>query len=67
MVLAHQLAMESPLVSAEMIEAIEFYELAVRYNVSGVPVTVINDDAGAVLGAVPQEYLLEEVKRAIQQ
>ncbi len=58
--------MESPLVEAEMIEANEFYDLAVRYNVSGVPLTIINDGAGVVLGAVPQEYLLQEVQRAIQ-
>ncbi len=49
-----------------MIEANEFYDLAVRYNVSGVPLTIINDGAGVVLGAVPQEYLLQEVQRAIQ-
>ncbi len=58
--------MENPLVEAEMIEANEFYDLAVRYNVSGVPLTTINDGAGSVLGAVPQEYLLQEIQRAIQ-
>jgi hypothetical protein len=62
-VLAHQLAMESPLIQADMIEANEFYELAMRYNVSGVPQTTINDGLGTVLGAVPDEYLLQEIKR----
>lgn len=47
-----------------MIEASEFYELAMRYNVSGVPQTVINEGAGIVLGAVPADYLLQEVIRA---
>ena len=61
--LAHRLAMESPLIQAEMVEANEFYDLAMRYNVSGVPQTNINDGAGIVLGAVPEEYLLQEVKR----
>jgi hypothetical protein len=62
-VLAHQLAMESPLIQADMIEANEFYELAMRYNVNGVPQTTINDGLGTVLGAVPDEYLLQEIKR----
>ena len=48
-----------------MIEANEFYELAMRYNVSSVPQTNINEDAGLILGAVPEDYLLEEVKRAL--
>ena len=65
MVLAHQLAIESPQVKAEMIEANEFYDLAMRYNVSGVPQTNINDGAGVVLGAVPEEYLLQELMRAV--
>ena len=65
MVLAHQMAMESPLIQAEMIEASEFYDLAMRYNVSGVPQTTINDGLGTVLGAVPAEYILQEINRAI--
>jgi predicted DsbA family dithiol-disulfide isomerase len=63
--LAHQIAMESPLVQAEMIQAREFYELAMRYNVSGVPQTIINDGAGVVLGAVPDDDLLREVIQAM--
>ncbi len=61
------MAMENPLIQAEMIEANEFYELAMRYNVSGVPQTNINENAGLILGAVPEEYLLQEVKRALAQ
>lgn len=53
------------MVQAEMIEASEFYELAMRYNVSGVPQTVINEGAGIILGAVSDEILLQEVMRAI--
>jgi hypothetical protein len=63
--LAHQIAMENPMVQAEMIEASEFYELAMRYNVSGVPQTVINEGAGIILGAVPDDYLFQEVMVAI--
>jgi hypothetical protein len=62
--LAHQMAMESPMIQAEMIEANEFYELAMRYNVSGVPQTIINDGAGVILGAVPDEFLLRELMQA---
>jgi hypothetical protein len=63
--LAYQMAMENPLIQAEMIEAVEFYELAMSYNVSGVPQTNINDGAGLILGSVPEEYLLQELKRAL--
>ena len=59
------MALESPLVEAEMIEAIEFPELSNRHAVSGVPQTTINDGAGLVVGAVPEEHLLAEVMRAL--
>ncbi len=65
MVLAHQLAMESTLVQAEMVEATEFPELSDRHNVSGVPQTTINDGAGTVVGAYPEEQLLEEIQKAL--
>ncbi|RPI30079.1 MAG: glutaredoxin [Chloroflexota bacterium] len=64
-VLAHQMAMESPMIEAEMVEAMEFSELSERHNVSGVPHTVINEGAGNVVGAVPEEYLLAEMQRAL--
>jgi predicted DsbA family dithiol-disulfide isomerase len=59
------MALESPLVEADMVEAMEFPELANRYQVSGVPHTDINDGEGNVVGAVPEDYLLEEIKRAM--
>jgi glutaredoxin-like protein len=62
--LAHQLAMESPLIEAEMVEATEFPELSNRYNVSGVPQTTINYGAGTVVGAVPEGHLLAEILRS---
>jgi glutaredoxin-like protein len=65
-ILAHQMAMESPMVEAEMVEAMEFPELATRHGVSGVPQTTINDGAGTVVGAVPEEHLIEEIQRALQ-
>lgn len=64
-ILAHQLALESPMVQAEMVEAMEFPELSQRHNVSGVPQTTINDGAGNVVGAVPEDHLLAEIIRSI--
>ena len=64
-VLAHQMALESDFIQAEMIEATEFPELAARHNVSGVPQITINDGAGVVVGAVPEEYLLAEILRTV--
>ena len=65
MVLAHQMAMESPYVQAEMVEAMEFPDLANQFDVSGVPQTTINMGAGTAIGAVPEEDLLEEIQRAL--
>lgn len=65
--LAHQMAMENPqMIRAEGIEAMEFPELANRFNVRGVPQTVINSGAGIVVGAVPEQNLLTEIMRALQ-
>ena len=65
--LAHQMAMENPqMVRAEGVEATEFPELASRFNVHGVPQTVINSGAGMVVGAVPEQNLLAEIMRALQ-
>jgi predicted DsbA family dithiol-disulfide isomerase len=63
-VLAHQLALESPFVEAEMVEAIEFPDLANQFNVSGVPQTTINQ-AVNVVGAAPESQLIEQIKRAL--
>lgn len=66
MLLAHKMAMENPLVQAEMIEATEFPELVNRYNVSGVPQTTINDGAENIVGAVPEENLLAAIRQVLQ-
>jgi len=64
-VLAHQLAMESPMIQAERVEATEFPELSMRHNVSGVPQTTINDGKAHVVGAVPEPNLLAEIQRVL--
>ena len=55
------------MIKAEMIVANEFYDLAMGYNVSGVPQTNINENAGVVVGAVPEDYLLQKIKSALQE
>ena len=64
--LAHQMALESPMVEAEMVEAMEFPELSERFHVSGVPQTTINAGAGMVVGAVPEDHLIHEIQRALR-
>jgi hypothetical protein len=59
------MALESEMVEAEMIEAMEFPELSSRFRVSGVPQTTINHGAGTVVGAVPEDNLLAEIMRAV--
>lgn len=65
-VLAHRMAMENPLITAEAVEASEYPELADQFKVNGVPHTVINDGASNVIGAVPAEQLLAEIKAAVK-
>jgi len=65
--LAHQMAMENPgMIRAEGVEATEFPDLANQFNVRGVPQTVINAGSGMVVGAVPEQNLLSEIRRAIK-
>jgi predicted DsbA family dithiol-disulfide isomerase len=58
------MALESPKVVADVIEIQEFPQLARLYQVMAVPKTVIND-AVEVVGAVPEETLLEQVMAAV--
>ncbi|MBM3297644.1 MAG: glutaredoxin [Candidatus Aminicenantes bacterium] len=62
--LAHQFAMESPFIKADMVEATEFPHLANRFNVMGVPRTVIND-AAFIEGALPEDRFLAEILKAV--
>jgi hypothetical protein len=60
------MAIESPMIQAEMVEANEFPELSNRFNVSGVPQTTINMGAGTLVGAAPEESLVAEIMRALK-
>jgi glutaredoxin-like protein len=64
-VTAHRMALESPLVEAEMVEATEFPDLSNQYQIMGVPDTVINYGAGKVVGAVPEGRLAIEIKNIL--
>ncbi|MDW8084035.1 MAG: thioredoxin family protein [Candidatus Caldarchaeum sp.] len=61
---AHQMAIENDLITADMIEAIEFPHLANKYNVMAVPKIVINDKI-AFEGALPDIHFLEHVLMAV--
>lgn len=56
-VLAHQLAFASDKVRADMVEATEFPHLSYKYQVMGVPRTVINETIH-IEGAVPEAMLV---------
>ncbi len=63
-VLAHQLALASDLITASMVEANEFPHLASKYQVYGVPRTVIQDVIH-VEGAVPEAMLVDELMKVL--
>jgi predicted DsbA family dithiol-disulfide isomerase len=61
--LAHAIAVENAHVTADAIEAQEFPDLAARYQVMGVPKTVVND-AVEFVGAVPEDEFVRHVLEA---
>jgi predicted DsbA family dithiol-disulfide isomerase len=64
-VLAHQLAVASPMVRADMVEATEFPQLAIKYQVMGVPRTVINETVH-IEGAAPEPMVLEKLQEELE-
>jgi predicted DsbA family dithiol-disulfide isomerase len=63
--LAHQLAVESDLITSDMVEVSEFPHLAVKYEVMGVPRTVINETIH-IEGAVPEAMLMREFAKLLK-
>jgi glutaredoxin-like protein len=61
--LAHQAAVESTHVIADVVEMSEFPDLAAQYRVRGVPKIVMNDTVGLV-GAQPETALVEAILKA---
>ena len=51
--LANRMAAASPQITATTVQATEFYDLARRYRVTGVPKTIVNEQI-EVLGALPE-------------
>lgn len=58
------MAVESERVTADVIEATEFPDLAQRYQLFGVPKTVI-DDTVSFEGAMPEWQVLAKVLEAV--
>jgi predicted DsbA family dithiol-disulfide isomerase len=58
------MSVESEYVTADVIEATEFPDLASRYAVRGVPKIVINDSVEFV-GALPESQFLSYVRAAV--
>jgi len=63
--IAHQMAIESEYITADMIEAIEFPQLANKYGVMAVPKVVINDKV-SFEGALPEQQFLHYVLHALE-
>jgi glutaredoxin-like protein len=64
--LAHRMAVESELITADMIETIEFPYLTNKYNVFAVPKVVINETI-EFEGALPEADFLKHVMKAEKQ
>jgi glutaredoxin-like protein len=58
--LANRAAIESPLVTTVAIDATEYPDLVRRYNVNGVPKTIIND-AIELMGAAPEDDFITAI------
>jgi len=53
------MAVASPHVTSYAVEATEFPDLARRYQVSGVPKTIVNEEV-EILGALPPDAYIEQ-------
>jgi predicted DsbA family dithiol-disulfide isomerase len=62
--LAHQMAVASPLVRADMVEATEFPQLSRKYQVMGVPRTVINETTH-IEGSAKEKVVMEKLQQAL--
>jgi glutaredoxin-like protein len=61
---AHKLAVENPHITADVIEVLEFPDLAQRYSIYGVPKAIINDRIH-VEGALREPQLIQQVVSAL--
>jgi glutaredoxin-like protein len=58
--MAHKFAVENDLIRADVVDANEFPQLALKYGVMGVPKIVLNEKV-KFIGAVPENMFLEQV------
>ncbi len=63
---AFKFAMLNENITADMIEATEFQELSMKFNVQGVPKTIINDNWD-IIGAVPEKMVLDKINEALKE
>ena len=61
--LAQQLAVESDVITADLVEVTEFPHLAQRYQVRAVPRTLVNETA-SIEGALPESEFVKAVVAA---
>ena len=59
------MAMASPKVTADIVEATEFPDLADQYQVRGVPKIVVNDRVEFV-GAQPERAFMAAIRQALE-
>jgi hypothetical protein len=52
------MAFANPHITADSVDAQEFFDLSRRYRVTGVPKTIVND-AIEILGALPEADFIE--------
>lgn len=57
--LAYEMAFASPHITSYAIEATEFPDLARRYQITGVPKTVVNDEI-EILGGLPEDEFVDQ-------
>jgi len=62
---AHKLSYLNENIKADMIEATEFPHLSNKYNVRGVPRTVINED-DFLEGAAPENMVLDKILKSLE-
>jgi predicted DsbA family dithiol-disulfide isomerase len=63
--LAHAFAFENENITSDMVEATEFSYLANKYQVYGVPKTVVNEKI-YIEGAVPEPKFVDEALKALE-
>ncbi len=64
--MAHKMAIENEFITADMVEATEFPELSMKYNVRGVPRTMIGEDF-PIEGALPENAFVQKVVGSFKQ